>query len=352
MDFKRKFSMSMYKNLSIKIGEMTFLKDFVNDKRGDLYPLAKKSDDCLESVENNEYILKKGFAERLICQFFPFATFELSFTDLDGEVGFSVKLPETEAYLMVNGKQFSYSCEDHKEVHALSERLSESSSLVVSCRPGAFDVYCRCNNKPEYVCTVYEEKFKESNQYEIFTNGYAFLRAMGSVTVKAVTAYIDNGVSMADIRPMKYEDGSVLMEGGKLYFTAPWDFDLSTGNDELVDNGDYKNIYVGKSGILGITYHEWYIKLYTCDWFLQLVKERWAEISDTLIIDLIKEVDEKSRILSTDLAINYSLWCSPPRKISREPVHVYTLNGSKAHTDFLISWLNNRKAWLDEYWKI
>ena len=220
MDFKRKFSMSMYKNLSIKIGEMTFLKDFVNDKRGDLYPIAKKSDDCLECVENNEYVLKKGSAERLICQFFPFATFELSFAALNGEVGFSLKLPETEAYFMVDGKQFFYSCEDHKECHALSERCSESSSLVVSCRPGALDIYCRCNDKPDYVCTVYEEKFKESNQYETFTNGYAFLCGSGSVTVKKVVAYIDNGVSMADIRPMKYEDGSVLMEGGKLYFTA------------------------------------------------------------------------------------------------------------------------------------
>lgn len=140
--------------------------------------------------------------------------------------------------------------------------------------------------------------------------------------------------------------------GEKLYFTAPWDFDLSVGNDELVDNGDYKNIYVGKSGVLGLTHHEWYIKLYSCSWFLDLVKERWAELSNTVIVDLIKEVEKKSTDLMPALMSNYTLWCTPPRKIGREPVHVYTLNGVRAHTDFLIDWLNNRKNWLDEHWKI
>ncbi len=140
--------------------------------------------------------------------------------------------------------------------------------------------------------------------------------------------------------------------GGKLYFTAPWDFDLAVGNDELVDNGDYKNIYIGKSGVLGLTHHEWYIRLYSCSWFLDLVKERWAELSDTVIVDLIKEVEIKAKDLMPVLISNYALWTGVPKQIGREPVHVYTLNGAKAHTDFLIDWLNNRKNWLDEYWKI
>jgi hypothetical protein len=141
-------------------------------------------------------------------------------------------------------------------------------------------------------------------------------------------------------------------KGGKLYFTAPWDFDLSIGNDELVDNGDYRYIYVGKSGILGLTHHEWYIKLYSCQWFLDLVKLRWSELSNTVIVDLIKEVEEKSKDLMPSLMSNYALWTPVPKKIGREPIHVYTLNGAKAHTDFLINWLNNRKNWLDEHWKI
>ena len=54
-EFKRKFSLSMYKNMGISMGEMSFLKDFVNDTRGDLYPLLEKSAGSSERVGENRY---------------------------------------------------------------------------------------------------------------------------------------------------------------------------------------------------------------------------------------------------------------------------------------------------------
>ena len=42
-EFKRRFSISTYKNMKIKLAEMSFFKDFVNDTRGDLYPIMSKS---------------------------------------------------------------------------------------------------------------------------------------------------------------------------------------------------------------------------------------------------------------------------------------------------------------------
>jgi hypothetical protein len=51
--FKRKFSFSAYKNHKILMSDMTFTKDFVTDRRGDLYPVLYKSDDCQESVSYN-----------------------------------------------------------------------------------------------------------------------------------------------------------------------------------------------------------------------------------------------------------------------------------------------------------
>ena len=73
-EFKRKFAISMYKNMGIPMGEMNFLKDFVSDTRGDLYPLLEKSDDCAERVCENRYFVSAGSAERFFCQLFPFAT--------------------------------------------------------------------------------------------------------------------------------------------------------------------------------------------------------------------------------------------------------------------------------------
>ena len=77
--FRRKFAKSMYKNLKLSLCEMTFTKDFVNDTRGDLYPVLTKSSDCIERVEDNRYVLEQGSIQRHMGQFFPYASYELTF---------------------------------------------------------------------------------------------------------------------------------------------------------------------------------------------------------------------------------------------------------------------------------
>ena len=219
-EFKRKFSVSMYKNLKITLGEMSFFKDFVNDVRGDIYPAVQKSVDCAETVEKNLFILRNGNVKRLFCQFFPYATYELAASFKEGEVGFCFKLPNAEATISVRNDKLVYSCEKNIQEVNLSDLTKDNFRLVVSCRPDAFDVYFKNNNKPEFVCTFNEDKFKDSNQFSLFSNGYVLLVASGSVTVKEVVSYIDNGVSIADIRAVKYENGEILLEQGKIYFTA------------------------------------------------------------------------------------------------------------------------------------
>lgn len=219
-EFKRKFSISMYKNLKIKLGEMSFFKDFVNDLRGDLYPVIQKSPDCVECVENNCYAIKGGTVKRLFCQFFPFASYEITCSDVKGEVGFCFHLSDSEAGIFTNGEQVKYSCADHLETSDVPEFVGSVFTMIVSCRPGAFDVYLKNNGKPEYLCTFCEEAFKNSNQYSLFSNSYVFLFADGEVTVKEVLSYIDNGISIADIRPVKHENGEPMLEHGKVYFTA------------------------------------------------------------------------------------------------------------------------------------
>ena len=76
-EFKRKFSVSLFKNRGISLGEMSFFKDFVNDLRGDPYPLMEKGEGCMERIGENRYHLSGGFAKRMFCQLFPFATYEI-----------------------------------------------------------------------------------------------------------------------------------------------------------------------------------------------------------------------------------------------------------------------------------
>lgn len=223
-EFKRKFGISMYKNMGIELGEMSFLKDFVNDTRGDLYPLVEKSDDCAERVGENRYQLSCGSAERVFCQLFPFATYEISVEKLCGEVGFVFRMPEAIASVtMVSGKEgtyLSYKCAEHIEKIELPEGFTACSPWLVTLRPGYFDIYYRQNGGANYLTTVDEPLFAESNRYESFKDGNVSLFASGEVSVISVTSCLDNGVSIADFRAVRYEDGTVIHENGKIYFTA------------------------------------------------------------------------------------------------------------------------------------
>jgi len=129
-------------------------------------------------------------------------------------------LPDAEASVSVRDRQVVFTCADTCETAELPSFVQSDLSLVVSCRPGSFDVYFRCHDKPEYLCTFSAEAFQDSNQDTVFADSYVHLWATGPVTVTQVRAYLDNGVSMADFRPIKYENGDVLLEQGKVYLTA------------------------------------------------------------------------------------------------------------------------------------
>ncbi|MBQ3015609.1 MAG: hypothetical protein IJD79_02380 [Clostridia bacterium] len=223
-EFKRKFSVSMYKNMQIPLGEMNFLKDFVNDTRGDLYPVFEKSADCKERVGENRFYVEGGSTERVFCQFFPFATYELIADKVDGEVGFAFRIPGASAIVTVkrdtNATSLTYKCGEHTESFDLPRDFAENSPWLVTCRPGFFDIYYRVNGGAIYYLTIDEPEFAESNRYATFKDGNVSLIASGKITVSKVTSALDNGVSIADFRAVKYEDGTPIHENGKVYFTA------------------------------------------------------------------------------------------------------------------------------------
>ena len=223
-EFKRKFSISMYKNMGISLGEMCFFKDFINDTRGDLYPIVQKSEDCIERIGENRYHLLGGSVERVFCQLFPFATYEISAENVCGEVGFVFRLPNVSASLTMvcgaDGAYLSYQCAQHTEKIELPTGFTKSSPWLVTLRPGCFDIYYRQNGGANYVTTIDEPLFSESNRYATFQDSNVSLFAGGKVSVIRVTSCLDNGVSIADFRAVRYEDGTVIQEGGKIYFTA------------------------------------------------------------------------------------------------------------------------------------
>ena len=218
-EWKRVFSMAMYKNKQISMGEMTFTKDFVTDTRGDLYPIIQKSEDCDEAVMFNRYAVTCGAVQRLFCRFFPFASYEVTASGT-GSFGFSFHTPEADAEISVCGSKLFYHCGNHAEEKALPTYLNEEITLIVTCRPGAFDVYFMHNEKAEFFCTVNEETFADSNREAIFMSSQVLLSVSGKITISKVLSYLDNHISIADIKAIKYENGEVMQENGKVYLTA------------------------------------------------------------------------------------------------------------------------------------
>ncbi len=213
--FKRQFAMSMVKSQKLPLGDMTFSKNFVSEtRRGDLYPVIERSADCVEMIAHNRYQVWRGSVERMLGQFFPYATYELTGT---GTVGFGFAIKDAKAKIIRSGNEVICCCDGQEERIKIG---ADSDTLIISCRPGAFDVYFIVNDQPEFVHSFEVPSFAQSHALERFSDGYASVIAEGEAEISAVSFYIDNGVSIADIRPIRYENGEAMIEQGKLYFTA------------------------------------------------------------------------------------------------------------------------------------
>ena len=223
LKFHRLFSKTMYKNLKLPMGEMTFTKDFVSDKRGDLYPVIHRTEDCIERVEKNEYRIECGKAERVIGAFFPYATYEITYTLSGGSCGFTFNIPGGRAVIKCSGHEVRFTekkdgIECSRESVPLTEKNTET--LIVSCRPGAFDVFFLENDRPDLLTTFKSEAFRNSHSRSVFEKGFACVAVRGGAVIHAASFYIDCGMSQADLRPIRYENGDVMYENGLVYLTA------------------------------------------------------------------------------------------------------------------------------------
>ncbi len=218
--FKRKFSMPMFKNLYIKLGEMSFSKDFIKAVEvADLYPIIEKSSDCDEFIKENLYHLKNGTVERWFCEFFPHASYEIFADIIDGKAGLSFKLPDAKAEVLFDENNLYFTCGETTDISALPEYINGDVDMVVTCEPSYFNIYFRINGELEHFKSYCIAEFADSHNYKLFSNGYAGIKAEGDIIIRKASAYLDNGVSQADMRPIRYENGDIMVESGKIYMT-------------------------------------------------------------------------------------------------------------------------------------
>ena len=91
--------------------------------------------------------------------------------------------------------------------------------LFVSAHGAFFDV----SLGREFVCTIQAEGFSDICRRSAFMNAgvslYVALPAGGRAAVSRADSFLDGGLSHADMKPVRYEDGTPILENGRLFLT-------------------------------------------------------------------------------------------------------------------------------------
>ncbi len=221
MIFRRKFSLNFYKNLSCPLAEMTFTTDFTETNRGDLYPIIKISEGAEESVLHDGYRVK-GSATRLFAAFFPYATYKMTVSELSGSAGFIFNAPDTSATLLMRAsgskREITILHDDGEQMLAMPEKCSGEVELTVSLRPGNFDIFYTVKGVTDYLGSFKVPSFKESTRNDFYQPAKVLVTLTDAFVTK-VSSCIDCGIGQADIRPLKYENGDVITERGRVFLT-------------------------------------------------------------------------------------------------------------------------------------
>lgn len=236
MTFKRKFCVNLFKNTKLNLAKMTFTKDWITTDRGNAYPVMESSGNVEEAICENKYIAKtsdKSFVKRLIGQYVPFATYEVTANNIsDGAcVGVSVNCEKIGKSFDVFIKRVNSAVRVFYSVGGNAVKVTEEDfeykenmSLVVTSHHGdRLDIFVRYDNCIKKVAFFRLEGFSALKNESVFKNTtvslYVGFEGLGSVGILKTEMYIDAGMSQADMKPIRFEDGQPLMENGKLYMT-------------------------------------------------------------------------------------------------------------------------------------
>lgn len=133
---------------------------------------------------------------------------------------------------------------------------------------------------------------------------------------------------------------------GKLYYTAPWDFDLAFGNDDRLDNGASDRLYAG-AGRDGFSQNNtWFIKLWSCSWFREEVSLRWSEL-DEVLDTVYSDTQKMGEKLAAAMERNYGKWKMLSVRTHQQPSSVIRCKTYAGHVEYLLDWYNERREYLD-----
>ena len=239
MHFARRFSAPLRRSLRLEVGEMSFSHDFIGDKRSDLYPVLHNNGEVSEEIQDGIYSAKSadgGELTRLIGEFFPYYTYSFKISRLcSAELGlalindgFMLKAVASES-----GCRIEYL---GKEILSVREGVHSGDVLSVTFRAGGISLYRERDGKEKLIGDVSDKEFEKSISdidgkglsYLLYDKVYKRTDAAlflslgkgGEAAVDGIKVGLVSGIGTADVRPIKYADGTALVEGGRVFLTA------------------------------------------------------------------------------------------------------------------------------------
>lgn len=229
LSFKRKFSCNPYQTLRLPVCEMSMHKDWVNDRRGDPYTLLRREGDVHEQIADTSYIVTSkegGEVSRLLGAFFPYYSYsftvcltnhaDMGIAVCDGNGGRSVEVllcDATRFVVRTANEQWELPC-----------KVIGGEIAAVTFRAGGVSIYLDRGTGPALVGDVSVPLLEEYLHYNVHTSAVCVLRTHlrpdGKAVYRRVEGYLCGGLSHADPKPMKYEDGTPIMENGRLFLTV------------------------------------------------------------------------------------------------------------------------------------
>ncbi|MBR6789268.1 MAG: hypothetical protein IKM31_00205 [Oscillospiraceae bacterium] len=217
--FRRRFSINFYRNLTLKMGEMSFFKDWVGDDRGDPYPLmAGKAD---ETVGQGIYTVRNGSISRMMGAFFPWATYEITLDQPGHAAGFDVQSTAGDLSVILFGGELAIRADG--EEHRYPAEYRSGDTLSVTFRTGGVSAYLIRNGISlriaDLSCGIMHRLRKES----VFSAAKVLLSVTAGeepCVISRAEWHMDAGISQADPKPVRYEDGTPIIENGRIFLTV------------------------------------------------------------------------------------------------------------------------------------
>lgn len=254
----------MRKSIRLALSKMTFGDAPLKTERGDIYPVllgeGEFSDICCEG----EYVFTPNASAccaRLIGNFNPYSTYDIAVSELceGGKVG--IYLSYKNGFLALGervGEKMQISALFGGKTYKFGEAAySSGMHLMFTFHEGSmFDAYTSNGSWISEVGSIVIDECLPLRTENVFASTDAALYVEGNsqIRVSSLENYLDCGIMQADCKPVKYEDGTVLVENGKIYITYSARFgeekmqqiasyDLSTCEIKLVgamlfDSGD------------------------------------------------------------------------------------------------------------------